>query len=655
MLIRGGGLYTPYILKAAEFFVCLDEITSRSNETPDFQPWKWHWIHLFAIASRKLLTLEGTERDLAVNTIALGQRRGRSLLRESASSIPALFGLCDSWILHLLKVQDRLDSTIIQSEATEVEMMRYIARQLDLQHAECIIRARGGHKHFTAIPHKDTNREYHITWIETKPSSSWAGMCECHETGHHCHVGRCPCILYGQHCSNACHKEGMSLQNSPCPGCRRDDMRMNKISEECYKYRNMNDDEAVRYRKGPLSITVDPLLAPPLSDLGIKFKCAKDKTHAGNNLPFAIHDARQCLCSCFYEATSVGPPSFVLIAGSETDVGLFLRFDIGVRARKKRLYEAQKRAQTERFQTIDQVISSLKTGQISPRNIVRYLATIQEGDIIGTPTFRKGLEIHRFTDQSLFDSLHALSLATQTFADLPGATINLKIISTPLHQSLWLPPQGVRFLSRGQKFACIAVFESGLYNIDPIVMKDVIAISSRNSIFASALLHNDPGSLDHVSDVRRVVGNVGKTGMVLMVAPQAPRTKGVNLNEFRLVCHNPFNGKSEDSFRSTSLHLTFTEFELPVDVGERGAIDKDLCSVETLIQVYNRDQWIADIDVLPVSQNDNDAVRRNTVKCTGFSPTIPSILVSIDNWEELLDVPKDLGKLRVAVVRAHDN
>ncbi|EUC27895.1 hypothetical protein COCCADRAFT_66825, partial [Bipolaris zeicola 26-R-13] len=252
-------------------------------------------------------------------------------------------------------------------------------------------------------------------------------------------------------------------------------------------------------------------------------------------------------------------------------------------------------------------------------------------------------------------SLHALSLATQTFADLPGATINLKIISTPLHQSLWLPPQGVRFLSRGQKFACIAVFESGLYNIDPIVMKDVIAISSRNSIFASALLHNDPGSLDHVNDVRRVVGNVGKTGMVLMVAPQAPRTKGVNLNEFRLVCHNPFNGKSEDSFRSTSLHLTFTEFELPVDVGERGAIDKDLCFVETLIQVYDRDQWIADIDVLPVSQNDNDAVRRNTVKCTGFSPTIPSILVSIDNWEELLDVPKDLGKLRVAVVRAHDN
>ncbi|USP77955.1 hypothetical protein yc1106_05229 [Curvularia clavata] len=654
-----GGLYALDLLKAAEFFVCLDNITFRSNETSSLQPWKWHWIHLLGTASRKLLTSEGTERDLAVNTIALGQRRGRSLLRESASSIPPLFGLCDSWVLHILKMHDDLNYTFDQDETTGIEMMRYIAQKLHLQHAECIIRVRGASKYVTAIPHRDKDREYHINWVETEPSSSWDGICTCHEMGHHCHAGRCPCILHGQWCSYVCHPEGMSLQNTPCPGCQRSDLRI-ETTQERYDCKNLKDHESFRYIKGSL---FDTLTLPlTLSDLGIKSKPGKDKPYAGVAPLFAIQtrsnavrDGRRYLCNCFYEPASVKSPTFVLIAGSASDVGLFLRADLGLRARKRRLHEAQKRAQTERNHTIDQVISSMKTGQISPKHVVRYLTALQEGDPIHTPTFRKGLEIRHFADRFLFDSLHALSLATKTFTDLPGATIDLKIISTHLHRSLWLPSQGVRYLSRQQKFACIAMFESGLYNIDPAVMQDVIAISSRNSIFASAILHNDPGSLDHVDDVRRVVGNVGKTGMVLMVAPQAPRTKGVDLNEFRLVCHNPFDGKPEDSFKSTSLHLTFTEFELPVDIGERGAIDKDLCFVETLIQVYDRNQWIADIDVLPVFHNGNDAVRRNTVSCTGCSSTIPSELVSIDNWEELLEIPNDLGKLRVAVFRAYDN
>jgi hypothetical protein len=76
--------------------------------------------------------------------------------------------------------------------------------------------------------------------------------------------------------------------------------------------------------------------------------------------------------------------------------------------------------------------------------------------------------------------------------------------------------------------------------------------------------------------------------------------------------------------------------------------------------VYDRDQWIGDIDVLPLFKQDNDAIRRNTITCRGCSlgqktHDIPNWLVAIDNWEELLDAPKDLGKLNVAVFRAYDN
>ncbi|CAN9352434.1 unnamed protein product [Alternaria alternata] len=353
-------------------------------------------------------------------------------------------------------------------------------------------------------------------------------------------------------------------------------------------------------------------------------------------------------------------PNFVLIAGSVDHVALLVRTDSGVRARKSRLKSAQRRAQTEPLHTVEQVTQAITAGQLPAKSLATYFISLRHGNQIAVPTLHKGLVVKTFTVEPYLRSLRALSLATETFKDLPGSTISLGIISTPLHDALWLPPTGVQRLNRQQKFSCIAMFESGTYNIEPTALDDVIAISSRNSIFTSKLLHHDPSSIEHKDDITRVIGNVGKTGMVLMVAPQAPRLRKIDLNNFRLVSHAPFDGKSEDSFRSTSLHLRFTEFEMAFDVGQRGAIDKDLCLVETLIQVYDRDEWIADIDVLPLFNEGNDAIRRNNITCTGCSlasqsTDIPSWLVSVDNWEELLDAPKGLGKLNVAVFRAHDN
>jgi hypothetical protein len=105
--------------------------------------------------------------------------------------------------------------------------------------------------------------------------------------------------------------------------------------------------------------------------------------------------------------------------------------------------------------------------------------------------------------------------------------------------------------------------------------------------------------------------------MVLMVAPHAPRVREVQLDNFRLVNHAPFDGKCENNFQSTTGHLRFTEFEMAFDVGDRGAVDKDLCLVETLVQVFERDKWIADLDVLPLFRAGNEHVRRKFIPCTG--------------------------------------
>ena len=54
----------------------------------------------------------------------------------------------------------------------------------------------------------------------------------------------------------------------------------------------------------------------------------------------------------------------------------------------------------------------------------------------------------------------------------------------------------------------------------------------------------------------------------------------------------------ENSFRSTSLHLAFKGYMLPINVGERGSLTHEAHFVETVISVYEAGEWVADLDVL---------------------------------------------------------
>jgi hypothetical protein len=686
MLSDCGSLCTTDFTPAAELFAAMDAAI-RKTDNPSAHSeglhrshglyWDWGWVRILGNASRSFLALKDTERQLATSIIALGQRRGRGLLKGSTAKTPPLMGMCHPWIYHLLKKNVfEFQDLARGSDKANIEMMRFIAQKLDLRHNECIIRIKGRNTsvrmdtYVTALPHVEGNRTYHMNWVEVNyDSSSWRYFCNCHSKGHSCHHGMCPCYLHGVHCSMVCHAEDVDTHSTLCPGCEQGPRVKN--AEQNYRCTNLQPGEAFRYVQSPFMNPI-VLAAPPTpSDLGLHVKgsqgCAQSNQVLGPVPPNALRvdptthiNKPLGLCGCFYRAQSTTHPTFVPVVSYTTDVALFVRIDVGMRSRKERIYDAQKRAQKEPLPSINQVTQSIISGQIPGPSLVRYLNALWDKARFFLPKFRKGLGVRGFSFESHLASLHALSLATKTYQELPGATINLQIISMPLHHALWLPDPWVGHLNRQQKFSCIAMFESGCYNMDPRAFKDVIAISSRNSIFASSLLHHDPSSLEHVDNISRVVGNVGKTGMVLMVAPQAPRLRKVQLDNFRLVSHAPFDGKSEDNFKSTSLHLRFTEYEMAFDVGERGAIDKDVCLVETLIQVYDRDQWIADIDVLSLFQEQNDAIRRNAISCTGCSTASDNGcslqgLISVDNWEELLDTPRDLGRLSVVVFRGYGN
>jgi hypothetical protein len=59
-----------------------------------------------------------------------------------------------------------------------------------------------------------------------------------------------------------------------------------------------------------------------------------------------------------------------------------------------------------------------------------------------------------------------------------------------------------------------------------------------------------------------------------------------------------------ECFTDTSLHLSFTEYELPVDTGTHGGRDHSAYYLESLVSVCDGQDWIADLDVLSMFRND---------------------------------------------------
>jgi hypothetical protein len=84
--------------------------------------------------------------------------------------------------------------------------------------------------------------------------------------------------------------------------------------------------------------------------------------------------------------------------------------------------------------------------------------------------------------------------------------------------------------------------------------------------------------------------------MAMMVPPQATRIREVSVGTWQMIHHNKFDGKLEDSFQNTSLHLSFTNYTQPINIGRPlGAQDNDIFFLESLVSVHDRDQWIANL------------------------------------------------------------
>ncbi|KAK7976286.1 hypothetical protein PG989_014749 [Apiospora arundinis] len=260
-------------------------------------------------------------------------------------------------------------------------------------------------------------------------------------------------------------------------------------------------------------------------------------------------------------------------------------------------------------------------------------------------------------------SLKSLATAYETYKKLEGATISSTIVPRGIHDAKWALSDSETTMTRSKVFSCIAMMETGTVNLEAEKLEDVLALASGNSIYILRHFVTDPAIEVPPAGVVRIVGNVGRAGISLLVPPASQPLIRPLSNSLRAVEYADFDGRREDNFASTSLHLSFTPYEFPLDYGATGIIDHQIFFVESVISVHESGKWVADLDILgPFYDGARKILKFQKKVPQGRGPkklhehseekkkSVLGSFVSIDTWEEVLDTPPTHS-----FVRASDN
>ncbi|KAL4997999.1 hypothetical protein BDV10DRAFT_185615 [Aspergillus recurvatus] len=217
-------------------------------------------------------------------------------------------------------------------------------------------------------------------------------------------------------------------------------------------------------------------------------------------------------------------------------------------------------------------------------------------------------------------------------------------------------------MTREEAFACIILFESGQYNIPPGKLSSVMAISSNDSLFIAAPMLCSPAEEPPQHEIHHVTGNIGRGGMALLIPPATPRIRESTVDTWTVCNHDSWDGEYADHFDSTSLHLSYTGYNIPLDVGTRGAQDWEIYMLESVVSVHERGEWVADLDILEALQSslifripdghEQPSLSEKRV-CSKHSrkdresSSGPDGLVALQNWAEYLTRP-DVPSIVVA-------
>jgi hypothetical protein len=271
-------------------------------------------------------------------------------------------------------------------------------------------------------------------------------------------------------------------------------------------------------------------------------------------------------------------------------------------------------------------------------------------------------------------SLELLTVISEVYQGLPQATIRLGVLDYPISDGYWTALDSAthlqdipvcrrdrlfgagelrQIMGRQEILSCIALMETGISNIRPETLKEVIAMSFRNSIFVVGTLLSDPHESVPAKNVRHIVGNVGFPGLNLMVIPPGPLKIRPAPNEVRKVSRqSSFEAERKNKFHSTSLHLSFTGQRFPLVLTDMDAIEQGIFFLQSVVSLWDNGKHLADLDILGIDK-DKDYLTRITISC---SCPVPQLLPKdkdircLDSWQDVMRPPRGM-----CILRAHGN
>ncbi|KAM3072717.1 hypothetical protein ACMFMF_007050 [Clarireedia jacksonii] len=267
-----------------------------------------------------------------------------------------------------------------------------------------------------------------------------------------------------------------------------------------------------------------------------------------------------------------------------------------------------------------------------------------------------------------FNALQSCAKMAEVYQALPGASISTLVLKQPIHLAKWVPKVPYRGDAPGTRsafklppltlpksFACLAMFESGTCNLEPESLSEVFAMSSGNSLYVASAVLFDPYEMPYPNRIQRMVGNLGRAGITFLISPSDVKVRESDPEKWMSINHNVFDGSLENHFERTSVHLSFTEYEIPLlSRGDsRHKIDRDVVLVEALLSVYDGASWVAEIDILKALESDITILPSVSLENghfvsghinhasyeEAFQDDEKVSMISIENWDELIELP----------------
>lgn len=138
---------------------------------------------------------------------------------------------------------------------------------------------------------------------------------------------------------------------------------------------------------------------------------------------------------------------------------------------------------------------------------------------------------------NLIKACNAVPKISKLFSDVTTST---RIVSQRQASAKWIPKRRKAIsLTRAQTFACILMLDSLTCNLGPDAFADVFAISSGSSIYVAGQLFCDPHEQPGTTELRRVIGNIGRAGISLLMPPSKPKMREGDPDNWKQINHFP--------------------------------------------------------------------------------------------------------------------